>query len=201
MTVPDGPEPIAAAWRRVDVPDGLGYGCISGTATGFRLEATEVVHDDEAAYTVSFTVDTDTAWQTTAVCATANSPTGRSTLALLRSHDGRWNHSGQELAELAGCIDADIAATPLTNTLTINRLGLAVGESAALRVVWVDVPSMEVTLSRQRYERLAPRGGYERYVYSDDVYGPYVLTADHNGMVADYEGLARRVWYSEAEYS
>ncbi len=199
MEVSDSWGPVASAvWRRVDVPDGLGYGCARGTASGFRLEATEVVHDDTTAYSVAFTVETDKTWATTAAHATVIGPTMRSELTLLRSAEGRWHRDGHELTELEGCVDVDIAATSLTNTLAINRLGLAIGRSAELQVAWVDVPSLEFTLSRQRYERLAPQGDYERYVYSDDTYGPYMLTVDRNGLVADYEAFSQRVWYSDS---
>ena len=49
----------------------------------------------------------------------------------------------QRRSDLDPSLDADIAATPLTNTPTINRLDLAPGEVAEIVVAWVDVPSLD----------------------------------------------------------
>jgi uncharacterized protein len=35
---------------------------------------------------------------------------------------GLWRSSGQEIAEVRGCLDADLSVTPATNTLPIRRL-------------------------------------------------------------------------------
>jgi hypothetical protein len=182
-------------WQRVDVAHSLGYGHIRGGADGFRLQASEIVHDGDLAYSVAFAIETDAEWATAAVYVEATDSAGSRKLDLTRSPGGAWHSQDHDLSDLQGCVDVDVAATPVTNTLPIRRLGLEVGQAADLRVAWIDVPSLEVRLSRQRYERLEPADGRERYVYSDDVYGPHLLTVDRNGVVIDYEGLAHRVWH------
>ncbi|MGH3430854.1 MAG: putative glycolipid-binding domain-containing protein [Mycobacteriales bacterium] len=187
----------AAVWQRVDVAHGLGYGHIRGGADGFRLQASEIVHDGGLAYSVAFAVETDAEWATTSVYVEATDSAGSRELGLTRWPDGAWRSQGHDLPNLQGCVDVDVAATPVTNTLPIRRVRLEVGQVADLRMAWVDVPSLQARPSQQRYERLKPADGCDRYVYSDDVYGPYLLTMDQDGLVVDYEGLARRVWQEE----
>ena len=183
----------SAVWQRVDVTHGLGHGYVHRGDSGAMLRASEVVQDD-LAYSVAFTVETDASWVTSAVHVEATDSAGHRELSLRRSTDGAWTSQAGELPELISCVDVDVAATPVTNTLPIRRVSIEIGQVVDLRMAWVDVPSLEVRLSRQRYERLEPQNGLGRYIYSDDVYGPYLLTVDTDGVVVDYEGLARRVW-------
>jgi hypothetical protein len=102
--------------------------------------------------------------------------------------------------ELEGCVDVDISATPFTNTLPIRRLGLEPGESAELRVAYVDVPELAVGPARQRYEYLEERagGGLYRFEAPPIEALPSGFTAqipvDVDGLVIDYPGLFRRAW-------
>ncbi|TDD63844.1 transcriptional regulator [Jiangella aurantiaca] len=115
---------------------------------------------------------------------------GEPGLVLERRDDGRWFHGdGAERAYLAGCVDVDIALTPFTNTLPIRRLGLEVGESADLRIVYVQVDNgLTADAVDQRYLRL----GSETYRYSS---GDFTadLTVDGDGLVTDYPHLWRRL--------
>ena len=52
--------------------------------------------------------------------------------------------NGAHRAELDGCYDVDLPVTPFTNTLPIRRLPLHVGDTAELRVVYIDVETLEV---------------------------------------------------------
>jgi hypothetical protein len=55
---------------------------------------------------------------------------------------GRWfDAKGTHLAELDGCIDIDISATPFTNTLPIRRLQLKHGAAQVLRCVYTSSSS------------------------------------------------------------
>ena len=58
-----------------------------------------------------------------------------------------------DMPELRDCIDVDITATPFTNTLPINRLRLAPGQSADISVVYVTTPGLDISVSAQRYSR------------------------------------------------
>ncbi len=83
----------------------------------------------------------------------------------------------------------DLGFSPLTNTLPILRDGLHVGgEPRDYVMALVDVPSLEVTRSDQRYEPVSP--GVVRFRAGDFSAD---LEVDDDGLVVDYPGLARRV--------
>jgi hypothetical protein len=79
----------------------------------------------------------------------------------------------------------DLAASPLFNTLPL--LG-GLDETTDFVMTFVDVPSLEVSRSEQRYEPL----GDHVIRYSS---GSFVaaITFDEDGFVTHYEGLAERV--------
>jgi hypothetical protein len=113
-------------------------------------------------------------------------------IVLRADGQGHWHDArGVALAALDGCIDIDIAATPLTNTLPIRRLGLRQDESQLIRVVYVPVPGLEPIAVDQRYTCLRPDRVY-RYEglsrgFTED------LTVDVDGIVVDYPPMFRRV--------
>ncbi|ELZ32797.1 hypothetical protein C474_05975 [Halogeometricum pallidum JCM 14848] len=115
---------------------------------------------------------------------------------------GSWTVDGEPTPELDGCVDVDIAVTPLTNTLPIRRLGLAPGESETIDAVYLDPRTLGVSRAEQRYTRLAPDEGADedRYRYESLETGfAATLTVDAAGVVRDYPDLFRRVRSPPAE--
>jgi hypothetical protein len=82
----------------------------------------------------------------------------------------------------------DLGWSPLFNSLPVIRDGLLVRGPARNYVMrWVDVPSLEVTESEQRYEPLG--NGVVRFraaSFTADI------QFDEYGFVVDYPGIARR---------
>src|SRR5207245_1155214 len=79
----------------------------------------------------------------------------RAPIQLRTDGTGHWlTAQGEDMAALAGCIDVDFTASPFTNTLPIRRLGLQVGQSARLLVVYILVPTLEIRPATQTYTRL-----------------------------------------------
>ena len=83
----------------------------------------------------------------------------------------------------------DLAWSPLFNSLPVIRDGLLHGGPPRVYVMrWVDVPSLQIRLVRQRYEPLGNgvirfnAGGFTADIRFDD-----------EGYVVDYPGLARRL--------
>ncbi|HET8789050.1 MAG TPA: putative glycolipid-binding domain-containing protein, partial [Actinomycetes bacterium] len=112
---------------------------------------------------------------------------------LLADGAGRWRWGdGPELPEVAGALDVDLTVTPATNTLPIRRLArhLETGQAADLQMAWVQFPDLEVILSAQRYERLAP----DRWRFSTGDFSAE-LRVDPDGLVLDYGGLFRSLAY------
>ena len=75
--------------------------------------------------------------------------------ALAADGAGGWARDGLPLPELAGALDVDLGFTPLTNTLPIRRLALAVGESAPVRSAWLRFPELRLEPLQQTYTREA----------------------------------------------
>jgi hypothetical protein len=83
----------------------------------------------------------------------------------------------------------DVAYSPLFNSAPVLRDSLHLGGEARDYVMWwVDVPSLVVSRSEQRYEPLAP--GIVRF-RSDSFTAHIEFSAD--GFVSRYPGLAKRV--------
>lgn len=117
---------------------------------------------------------------------------GGEALELLADGQGRWTTgTGDPLPGLDGCIDADISATPFTNTLPIRRLGLRTGGSANLEVAYVTIPGLNVEPDGQRYACLNEGELYRYESLESDFVAD--LRVDADGLVLDYPGLFRRV--------
>ena len=106
----------------------------------------------------------------------------RRTLSLAADGHGHWDSH----RELDGCIDVDIAITPLTNTLPIRRLALLRGASAEIDLAYVSVPDLIVTRATQRYTRTETGYRYESGTFRAD------LQVDPDGLVTTYSDLWRR---------
>lgn len=180
-------------WTRTDVPQGLGMGTLTPRPNGYVLEAGETVVEDDEAFSTRFGVETDLAWVTRRVCVEVLSAHGPARLELT-TRDGSWARGdGTRLPDLVGCFDVDVAATPLTYTLPVRRLGLRPGELRDIAVAWVHVPSLVVRRVRRRYVRHGFADGLDHYTYVDPVHGRYRLSVDTDGLVVDHEGMARRL--------
>jgi hypothetical protein len=91
--------------------------------------------------------------------------------------------------ELGGADFFDLGYSPLFNSLPVIRDGLlerAQPRSYLMR--WIDVPSLDVQQSEQRYEALGE--GLVRFRAGDFTAD---IQFDAAGFVVDYPGLARRV--------
>ena len=190
------PEPLPrvvrwSAWSGAD--DGLEH--LELRSEGGRIVATGVVvgSTERGAFGLSYRLVLDDRWRVLkSDLATAS---GRF-LALSADGAGTWrDERGGLLPELSGAVDIDIEATPFTNTLPIRRLGLAEGDSAAIRVAYVSLPELAVTSGEQHYIRLAA----QRYRFESlDSDFTAELPVDAHGLVLDYPGLFRRLAESGA---
>ena len=82
----------------------------------------------------------------------------------------------------------DLGWSPLFNSLPVMRDGLlGTGPAREYLMLWVDVPSLEVTTSEQRYEPLG--NGLVRF---SSVGFTADIRFDEHEFVVDYPGIARR---------
>jgi hypothetical protein len=182
------------AWERADESAGHSVARLERLPRGWRCHGTEVLAGPRELLSCWFRVDLDSDWITREVEIRAVAAGGQRTLLMSADDQRHWQVDGRHDRQLDGCIDVDVAATPLTNTFPIRRLrGLDVGEQATAPIAWVDVPDLGVTRVEQTYRRLADVDGLEAWEYRDPSHGPFVLTVDADGLVVTYEGFARRV--------
>jgi hypothetical protein len=146
-------------------------------------------------FRIGYEVRCDERWRVREV-RVATPDSERPVLELLTDGEGHWKRRGGEpVAELDGCIDVDISATPFTNTLPIRRLGLEPGESEELTVTYIRVPELLVGPERQRYGCLEAQadGGLYRFEALPSGFTAK-LPVDAEGLLIDYPGLFRRTW-------
>ena len=183
------------AWERADESGGFSVARrerLEPPDAGWLFHGSEVLVGEQT-LSCTFCVVVGPDWVTRRVEVRSVSTVGEAQRRLKVS-DGHWTVDGAARPDLDGCVDVDVAATPLTNTFPIRRLAhLAVGRSVTSTVAWVDVPALGVTRVEQTYERLEDRDELAAWRYSDPTHGGFVLTVDTEGLVVDYEGFARRI--------
>ncbi len=95
---------------------------------------------------------------------------------------GLWRSSGQEIAEVRGCLDADLSVTPATNTLPIRQLNLGIGKSESVVAAWIRFPELTVQPLPQRYARTAEN----IYPHESDTGFSAEIVVDDLGLVIAY---------------
>jgi hypothetical protein len=162
-------------WRAEAVRIELGDGRL--TASGTQIS------DDPEPYRIDYELETGDEWVTRRLELQG--------LVLERSGEGTWTANGEPLEGLAGALDCDLAFSPLTNVMPILRHNLhrEPGQHD-LTMAWVDVPSLAVHASPQRYAHIRP--GVVRFESLDSDFVAD-LELDDDGLVVFYPRLARRV--------
>lgn len=174
-------------WRRLDVP-GHEEARVERTATGWRLTGELEVEEEGVATRLWYAIDCDAEWRTRSAVIEGEAGGRPIRFALSADGMGSWTQDGSPVPEIAGALDVDLGFTPMTNTLPIRRLGLAVGESAPVRSAWLRFPELRLEPLEQTYTREAERSFRYRALVDGE---PFVarLDTDAFGRVLRYEGL------------
>jgi hypothetical protein len=169
-----------SAWARID-GDRL---VAEGRAAGLR----------PAPFWTTYALETDARFVTARVRVESRWDGGAATLDLRHGDDG-WTVNGERRADLDVALDCDLAGCPLTNTMPVLRHDLLhqAGDQRFL-MAFIEIPSLGVVPSRQRYTHLATASGeqgaivrYRSGSFESD------LSFDADGFVIDYPQLGRRV--------
>jgi hypothetical protein len=164
-------------------------------ASGVRVESVAIGLSGARPYAVRYLLRCDAGWRVRTLEAWSLGE-GGGALALTGDGSGHWTDAdGTHRPALDGCLDVDLPSTVFTNTLPVRRLTLIPGWSEEISVVYVSVPRLEVSVSRQRYTCLTwgPDGGRYRYEGLGTGFSAEI-TLDGDGLVVEYPRLARRVW-------
>jgi hypothetical protein len=177
-------------WRRLDLP-GHETALLRPTPDGWQLSGVAVFAESERPCRVEYEIACDARWVTRECSLNGYIGATPVSLEVMRSSSGAWTVDGAPSTSLRGCDDIDLGFSPATNLLPIRRLGLAVGESAAVRAAWIRFPDLSVEVLEQVYTRLST----ERYLY-ESAGGAFrrELTVDARGFISEYPGL----WRAEA---
>lgn len=110
------------------------------------------------------------------------------------SDTGLWTVNGEPRPELKGCLDLDLEASAVTNTLPVHRLNLAVGEGGESNAAYVRTNGLAVERLDQAYQRLADKSDKIALDYRSPRFGYHdTLIFGRDGLAADYPGIGVRV--------
>jgi hypothetical protein len=177
-------------WRRLDMP-GHEVAELARTPAGWDLSGVALVADDGRPCRLEYRIECDAAWLTRRLQLHGHLGGVPVTLEVTRNARDEWHANGRPVPQLQGCVDVDLAFSPSTNLLPIRRLGLAVGDHAAVRTAWVRFPTFSLEVLDQVYTRL----GADTYRY-ESAGGTFRrdLTVNADGLVTEYPDL----WRAEA---
>jgi hypothetical protein len=140
-------------WRRLDQP-GHEAGRLFLQNSCWYVTGTAVFAHDQRPCRLAYLVMCNVAWQT--VSGKVVGWVGHKTVEINLSIDDtrRWRLNGTECPTVAGCLDLDLGFSPSTNLLPIRRLGLAIGQEAAVQAAWLGFPSFALEPLDQLYRRI-----------------------------------------------
>jgi len=183
---------VDAAWRSLRWP-GTEHVRVSEAEDGWHLEGWAVHVMDGTPSRAHYRLGCDRHWSARSLVITlagAHPPARRE---LYGDGAGGWKDArGQVLADLDGARDIDISSTPATNTLPVRRLRLQPGDECRLKVVYIRLPVLTVSVVEQTYRCTSVSFGQSRYRYSSGSFSTEFQVDDH-GLVADYPGVWERI--------
>jgi len=193
------------AWVKDD-PFGVEFAEIAIAAD--HLTAVGVaIHTQPLPYRLDYRLETGPEFVTTRLGVTSIGDGWSRELDLHRDVDGVWHAvtsqeghldlpaAGIDTTGLEHALDCDIELSPVTNMMPILRHNLLQREGIVeFTMAWVSVPALTVRADGQRYAHRSSRPGHHvvRYEAIDGTFAADI-TADADGVVIDYPGIARRL--------
>jgi len=179
----------AVVWKNL-LLNGVDYCALWHTTEGWLLKGTVVgVLNDQRPTFAHYEIYCDDNWLTHRVQVERTIGNDVKSLSLTVESRGVWRSSNQELREIRGCNDVDLALTPATNTLPIRRLSLKIGSSESVIAAWIQFPELAVQPLSQRYTRLTK----DTYRYQTNTGFSAEIAVDDLGLVTAYPGGWERI--------
>ena len=172
-------------WRRIDLP-GQDRAELISTGQGHQLSGAAHFQDTEELVAITYFVTLKPDWTTESAALRVMAGGRRRRVRVAAMPTREWMVQGQPMPAVSGCIDLDLAFTPATNTISIRRLALEVGQSATVTAAWFDFRTNTLTPLRQIYKRIS----VGEYAYScPDIHFESTLRVGTAGLVQDYPPL------------
>ncbi len=153
-----------AVWEWVD-RKGLEWCVVSERAEGVRVEGRVVAVLSAEAMKLRYELELDAEWRFLQARLSCESGMTTTDLEIERTANG-WSVDGQPRPDLEGCVDIDIMASPLTNTLPVRRLPWEPGRTHDILTAYIRVPELSIERVGQRYSLLgSDAAGCQRFEY------------------------------------
>jgi hypothetical protein len=163
------------------------------------LKGTVILLVEKNPTLVTYEIICDKYWKTRSVKINQQTSDNKNKyIDLIIDRDQIWRKNIRELSSdsstvldfPSGIYDVDLQVTPATNTLPINRLGLKMGESREIDVVWIGFPALTLDRQGQKYSRIGERN-YKFEIPSTGFKAQ--LAVDKSGLVINYDKLWHRL--------
>ena len=187
------PVPVTAAWQHLGARSGFEVVYFEARGDGCRIEGWTTAIEDGATWAVEYAIEVDAAWATRSAAIRGRSAAGFCSALLEADGNGRWFVDGNPERRLDGCLDVDLEASAMTNSLPVRRLGLPVAAAAAAPAAYVRAVGLAVDRLEQTYARTTDEAARQRYDYAAPAFSFGArLAYDGSGLVLDYPGIAVR---------
>jgi hypothetical protein len=186
--------PQSAAWRHIEAREGFETAFFCSDNTGYRCQGVTAAVEDGRAWTVGYSILLDDQWRATAATVWGRADAGARERTITAIGVGRWEVDGEEIPDVAGCLDIDLESSACTNTMPVHRLNLAVGDTAPAPALYIRATGLSVERLEQVYRRVADDGHSMRFDYRAPAFEFEArLVYDRSGLILDYPGIAARV--------
>ena len=191
--MPFRPWPPAACWQHGEGRSGFEVAWFQAVAGGWVVDGTTAAVEEGQTWVVTYRVELDSGWLTRRARIGTRTTAGSHEIQLEADGTGSWLVNGVPAPALEGCLDVDLEASAMTNTLPVHRLGLEVGGRAAAPAAYVRALDRAVERLDQTYQRTTDHDGHQRYDYGAPAFGfTSRLVYDDSGLILHYPGIARR---------
>ncbi|HEX6124847.1 MAG TPA: putative glycolipid-binding domain-containing protein [Pyrinomonadaceae bacterium] len=172
-------------WRRLDIP-GHEWAQASADESESRLYGTAIFVYDGEPCCLEYLIECDSNGETITAEVVGEVGDEMIEIEISVDDDHKWTMNGRSIEAVNGCVDIDLNFSPVTNTLPIRRLDLAVGESREVSAAWLRFPSFALEPFQQTYTRIS-----EHTFRYESANGTFQrdLTVDEHGIVTDYPSL------------
>jgi len=184
--------PPAACWRHQGLRSGFEVSFFAPAPSGLRIVGTTTGLQDADAWVVSYEIDVDARWRTRRAQITSTNASGSFRKEVESDGRGHWLVDGGHAPHLDDCLDIDLEASAMTNTLPVHRLNPTPTERVAAPAAYVRLANHGIERLEQFYTR---SDGHDRLTFAYEAPAfdfQCRIVYDAAGLVLDYPGIAFR---------